>query len=309
MTDILPASSLHNPVMLTQVLTLLVPRPGMAIFDGTIGLGGHAATLLASITPDGVLYGADRDADSLALAEAHLRLVGGNFVLFHDTYDRALQRPDLPGLDGILLDLGLSSWQLACTERGFSFARSGPLDMRMDPTSGLSAQEIVNTWSEDALTQLFARHGEEPNARKVARAIIPRRPIYTTGELAAIASQYAARNPSGAHRATRIFQAVRIAVNDELGCLSRGLPAAVAKLKPEGRLAVISFHSLEDRIVKRFIRSEAKGCICPSRVPICICGQQPRLRDLSSKPLVPGAEEVHFNPRSRSAKLRGAQRI
>ncbi|MBM3270786.1 MAG: 16S rRNA (cytosine(1402)-N(4))-methyltransferase RsmH [Candidatus Sericytochromatia bacterium] len=299
----------HVPVLLAEVMALLRPKPGERVLDGTVGLGGHAARLLAEVSPEGTLYAVDRDPDALSAAQRILRATGGAFVLIHDSFDRALTRPDLPPLDKILLDLGVSSMQLDRPERGFSFSRPGPLDMRMDPTQGRTAADVVNTAPEEELSRIFSAYGEEPRARRVAREIVKRRPFETTEQLARAVAAAAGRNPSGAHPATRVFQALRIAVNDELGALERALPAALDKLVPGGRLAVITFHSLEDRLVKRFIRGEAKGCVCPPRLPACACGRAPRVRDLTPRPIVPSEAELGANPRSRSAKLRGAERI
>lgn len=307
--DSLTVGSHHVPVLLPEVLALLRPEPGHRILDGTVGLGGHAAELLARILPEGTLIAVDRDISALSIAQRRLTAVGGTFLLIHDSFDRALAREDLPPLDGILLDLGVSSMQLDQAERGFSFTQEGPLDMRMDRTQGLKAADLVNEASEEELSRIFSYYGEEPHARRVARAVVQRRPFRTTRELAAVVARAAGRNPSGAHPATRVFQALRIAVNDELGILERALPAAVDRLKPGGRLAIISFHSLEDRIVKRFIRAEARGCLCPPRIPQCVCGRKPRLRDLTPRPITASPAEVAANPRARSARLRGAEKL
>jgi 16S rRNA (cytosine1402-N4)-methyltransferase len=307
--DSLIVGAHHVPVLLPEVIALLQPKPGDRVLDGTVGLGGHAAALLAAISPEGTLIAVDRDPAALPIARNRLGASGNSFVLIHDSFDRALAREDLPPLDGILLDLGVSSMQLDRPERGFSYAQAGPLDMRMDTTAGPSAADLINKASEAELSGLFSRYGEEPHSRRVARTIVKRRPFQTTKELADAIAGAAGRNPSGAHPATRVFQALRIAVNDELGAIERALPAAIDRLKPGGRLAVITFHSLEDRIVKRFIRTEAKGCVCPPRIPLCVCGRLPRLKDLTPKPIVPGPAESAANPRARSAKLRGAERI
>lgn len=307
--DSLTVGAHHVPVLLPEVLALLRPEPGDRMLDGTVGLGGHAAEILARILPEGTLFAVDRDTSALSIAEQRLKAVGGSYLLIHDSFDRALAREDLPALDGILLDLGVSSMQLDQAPRGFSFAQEGPLDMRMDQTQGRSAADLVNEASEEELSRIFSQYGEEPHSRRVARAVARRRPYRTTGELAAVVAAAAGRNPSGAHPATRVFQALRIAVNDELGALERALPAAVDRLKPGGRLAIIAFHSLEDRMVKHFIRGEARGCVCPPRIPQCVCGRKPRLKDLTPKPITASPAETASNPRARSAKLRGAEKL
>ncbi len=295
--------------MLEATLGLLVPQPGDRVLDGTLGLGGHGSALLQAIGPDGVLYGVDRDPEALALARRRLEAQGGRFVLLQETFDRALARDGLPQFDVIFLDLGVSSMQLDTPERGFSFSHPGPLDMRMDPSAGPSAADLVNTATEHELSRIFSAYGEEPHARRVAREIVRCRPFATTSELAACVSRVAGRSNFKVHPATRVFQALRIAVNDELEGLDRALPLAVQHLAPGGRLAILSFHSLEDRRVKQFIRAEAKGCTCPPRLPACVCGRQPRLVDLTSKPILAALDEVAANPRSRSARLRGARRV
>lgn len=302
----------HIPVLLSEVMTYIEPKPGQMVMDGTLGLGGHAEAILNAISPNGTLYGVDRDPDALGVAAHRLRPTGGTYLLTHDRFDHALARSDLPRLDAILLDLGVSSLQLDSSTRGFAFSQDGPLDMRMDPTGALTARDIVNEASEPDLAAAFYRYGEEPKAWAVARAIVRARrskPIESTRQLAAIVSRFAARNLSGANPATRVFQALRILVNEELASLERALPLAHDKLLPGGRLVVISFHSLEDRIVKQFIRSRVKGCHCSSRMPQCVCARLPSMRNLTRRPIVPGHLERFENPRARSAKLRAAERI
>lgn len=279
------------------------------MFDGTLGLGGHARSLIEAIGPRGEFYGVDRDPQALALARSRLEPLGGRLVVTQNTFDRALAQEDLPAFDAILLDLGVSSMQLDRPERGFSFSRPGPLDMRMDPHTGPSARDLVNSATEAELSLLFSRYGEEPHSRRIARAIVRARPFETTDQLASCVARAAGPSRSGMHPATRVFQALRIAVNDELGALERALPLAIDRLAPGGRMAVITFHSLEDRIVKRFIRAEARGCVCPPRLPACACGRAPRVVDLTPKALVASPQEVSLNPRARSAKLRGARKV
>ncbi|MFP5503102.1 MAG: 16S rRNA (cytosine(1402)-N(4))-methyltransferase RsmH [Candidatus Sericytochromatia bacterium] len=301
----------HQPVLLAEVLAQLDPRPGQVMLDGTVGGAGHASELLARLLPDGFLYGIDQDPVALEAARARLATVSDRFELFKANFEAIGSLP-LPPLDGILLDLGVSSPQLDVAERGFSFQQEGPLDMRMSPDNPMTAERLVNQADEQELARVLYEYGEERFSRKVARAIVERRkqePFKTTRELAEFVARLVPRDPSGIHPATLTFQGLRIAVNDELGVAARALPQAVARLKPGGRLAVISFHSLEDRLVKQFFRAEAKGCTCPPRLPMCVCGKQPTIRVLTSKPVVATEEEVRCNPRSRSAKLRVAERL
>jgi 16S rRNA (cytosine1402-N4)-methyltransferase len=303
-------------VLAEPVLALLAPCPGGRYLDGTLGGAGHTALVLAASAPEGRVLALD--ADPQALARAHAGLAGdersGRLLLRHGNFASMAtiaRADDFLAVDGVLLDLGLSSDQLAEPERGFSFAADAPLDMRFDPTHGVPASELVNTLAEAALADLFWRYGEERRARAIARRIVAARvraPIARTGELARLVAGVVHGRPGGIHPATRTFQALRIAVNDELSNLEAGLAAAVEILRPGGRLVVISFHSLEDRIVKRFFQAEQQGCICPPDLPACVCGHQPRLRTLTRHPITAGEAEVRSNPRSRSAKLRAAER-
>lgn len=302
----------HQPVLLAEVLTWLDPRPGQRMLDGTVGGGGHSAELLARLLPGGFLYGIDQDPAALEAATARLGAVSDQFKLFRGNYE-AMDTFGLPPLDGILLDIGVSSPQLDQATRGFSFQQAGPLDMRMDPDNAVTAATLVNEAPEQELARIFYEYGEERHSRRIARAVVKRReedgPFETTLELADLVRRHMPRDPSGIHPATRVFQALRIAVNDELGVLKRVLPKAVAMLKPGGRLAVISFHSLEDRIVKQTLLEEAKSCVCPPRLPVCMCGKQPSVEILTRKPVVATDEEQRCNPRARSAKLRVARRL
>ncbi len=304
----------HTPVFLREVLEGLVVRPGGIYIDGTLGAGGHAEAILAASAPDGRLLGLDRDPQAVTRATARLELYGERVTLRHASYVElgtlARERGFFP-VEGVLFDLGFSSLQIAAAERGFAFRLAGPLDMRFDQTSaGPTAADLVNTLPEAELANLLWRYGEEPRSRRIAQAIVAARPLESTGELAEIVAA-AAERPRGRriHPATRVFQALRIAVNRELESLEAVLPQAVEVLRPGGRLAVITFHSLEDRIVKRFFKQEARGCICPPEVPICACGHQPALRLINRKPMRPSAEELAANPRSRSAKLRVAEKL
>ncbi|MEA3396825.1 MAG: 16S rRNA (cytosine(1402)-N(4))-methyltransferase RsmH [Chloroflexota bacterium] len=304
----------HVPVLLREVLEGLDARPGGVYIDGTLGAGGHAAAILAASAPDGRLLGLDRDPQAVTRATARLEPYGERVTLLHASYVElaALAREQgfFP-VEGVLFDLGFSSLQIAAAERGFAFRLAGPLDMRFDPTAaGPTAADLLNTLPEAELADLLWRYGEEPRSRRIAQAIVAARPLESTGELAEVVAA-AVGYPRGRriHPATRVFQALRIAVNRELESLEAVLPQAVEVLRPGGRLAVITFHSLEDRIVKRFFRQEARGCICPPEAPICTCGHQPTLRLVNRKPLRPSAEELAANPRSRSAKLRVAEKL
>jgi 16S rRNA (cytosine1402-N4)-methyltransferase len=302
----------HTPVLYQNVLSALQLRPGERYIDGTVGAGGHARGILAGSSPDGLLLGLDRDPAALALAAATLTPFEGRFFLRHSSYVRMADEAGELAWDqvyGVLLDLGLSSMQLADPERGFSFQHDGPLDMRFDPDAELTAADLVNSLDEDELVGILSKYGEEPRSRTVARAIIAARPITTTAELAQVASRSAARTRRGLHPATRTFQALRIAVNDELQALQMGLEAALALLKPGGRIAVIAFHSLEDRIVKQFFNRERQDCICPPEQPFCSCGHKATLRLITRRPERPADAEIVGNPRARSARLRVAERL
>lgn len=304
-------SVFHTSVLFDEALRLLDPQPGGRYIDGTVGAGGHAAGILEASVPDGRLLGLDADAETLALARERLAAFGARVTLVHANFARMGEVARSHGFDpvaGVLLDLGLSSMDVDDPARGFSFLREGPLDMRYDRAQGQTAADLVNTLSEAALADLIYRYGEERRARAVARRIVARRPLHTTIELAAVVAEVVKGRP-GLHPATRTFQALRMAVNDELGALEQGLAAAIDLLQPGGVLAVIAFHSLEDRLVKQTFRREAQDCICPPGQPVCTCGHRAVLEILTRKPVVPGAEEVARNPRSRSAKLRAARRI
>jgi 16S rRNA (cytosine1402-N4)-methyltransferase len=306
----------HVPVMPEEVLAALAVRSGARYLDGTLGGGGHATLVLERGAPDARVLGIDQDAVALARATARLAeaVVCGRLVVRQGNFadmGRIAAGADFLPLDGVLLDLGLSSDQLADKSRGFAFASDAPLDMRFDTSRGRTAAELVNVLEEAELADVLWRYGEERRSRAIARRIVQMRgraPIAGTRELARLVAAAVPGRPGGIHPATRTFQALRIAVNDELGSLERALPAAVAALAPGGRLAVISFHSLEDRIVKTFIRAEVRGCICPPELPACVCGREPRLRDLARHPILAELAEVAANPRARSAKLRIAER-
>ncbi len=307
----------HVPVMVNEVVELLRPAPGNVIVDCTVGGGGHASALLPRIVPGGRLIGIDRDPRTLATARDRLAPFGDAVTLVHGNFGDLgviLAGLDLGGVDAVLFDLGVSSFQLDEPERGFTYRTDAPLDMRMDPGSPTSAAEIVNTWPAQELARILREFGEERWAGRIAAAIVRARekaPLSTTGELAAVVKDAipAAARRSGPHPARRTFQALRIAVNAELDALQQGLAAAIDALLPGGRVAVISFHSLEDRIVKRTFAELAAGCRCPPELPECRCGRQARLRVLTRKPVTPTHDEVAANPRARSARLRAAERL
>ena len=306
-----PSATDHVPVLADEVRNCLAVRPGETVVDATFGAGGHAALLAADLEGTGKLIAIDRDPTARDYfdrfskrAGVQTRFLRGDFaVVLEQLADNGVQA------DALLLDLGVSSMQIDRPERGFSYAADAPLDMRMDPSADVTAAGIVNEADERDLATIFKRYGEERYARQIAREIVRRRkeqPFERTGELVDViraAIPAPARFGDG-HPAKRVFQALRIAVNDELGSLAAALPAAFTMLRPGGRLAVISFHSLEDRIVKRFMRDRERGCDCPPEFPVCICGKQPELRALSRKAIRPSPAELAQNPRAASARLR-----
>ena len=310
-TDIGPVGAAHVPVMVVQVVGGLRPRPGACLVDGTVGLGGHAAALLDAVS-DTTLLGVDQDPAALAVATDRLRRYGDRVVLRRGSFASLGEHMAAVGLtraDGILLDLGVSSPQLDRAERGFSLRHDGPLDMRMDPTGTLTAATIVNEWAVEDIARVLAEFGEEPRARAVARAIVRARPLTTTAALARVVAHAAVRPATGRDPATRTFQALRIAVNDELGALDAVLERGWELLAPGGRFAILSYHSLEDRRVKLAFRRWAARCLCPPAVPVCRCGWSPRVRVLTPRPLRPEAVETARNPRARSARLRVVERL
>jgi 16S rRNA (cytosine1402-N4)-methyltransferase len=305
-------SSPHIPVLYQEVLEYLRPETGRLFIDGTVGAGGHTAGLLQASAPDGRVLAFDRDPAAIAFARERLAQFEDRVVFVRASYSemaRLAPEYDFGQVDGILLDLGLSSRQLDDTGRGFSFLQDGPLDMRFNNTRGRTAADLLNTLDETALANIFWRYGEVRANRKYARAIVRHRPIETTGQLADLILQESGGRRGRIHPATQLFQALRIAVNDELGMLEQGLAAAVSLLNPGGRLSVISFHSLEDRLVKNFIRDQSRDCICPRQQPICTCNTQPALRPITRKVVRPNDEEIASNPRSRSARMRVAERV
>jgi 16S rRNA (cytosine1402-N4)-methyltransferase len=315
--NVLPHSaSDHTPVLADEVRELLAVQPGETVVDATFGAGGHARILAADLRGQGKLVAIDRDPSVKAhfdrfkaQAGVDVRFLRGDFAIVLTQ----LATNEIKA-DAILLDIGVSSMQIDRPERGFSYATDAPLDMRMDPSSEVTAATIVNTWDERELATIFRRFGEERFSGPIARAIVRRRAertFFRTGDLVDVIKTSIptpARFGEG-HPAKRVFQALRIAVNDELGQLEAALPAAVAMLRPGGRLAVISFHSLEDRIVKQFMVAGAKGCTCPPDFPICVCGKEPELRLLTRKPVRPSASEIDLNPRAASSRLRVAVKV
>lgn len=307
----------HLPVMVEEVIVGLSPRPGSLLVDATVGGGGHAARILEANAPDGRLLGLDADPAAIERSERQLRAFGARAVLRRANFEAlgdVARGEGIDAVDGILFDLGLSSDQLADEPRGFSFRAEGPLDMRFDTERGQAAKDLLATEDEEALTTTFRRFGEEPYAARIARAIVRERertPITRASQLAELVSRAVpgGRARRRTHPATRVFQALRIAVNRELEVLPRALAAALDLLRPGGRLAVISYHSLEDRIVKRFVAAERRGCICAPEIPVCVCGHSPRLRVVGPAPQFPSPEEVASNPRARSARLRVAERL
>ncbi len=302
----------HIPVLPDEVISGLRVEPGSRIIDATVGGGGHAAEILAASAPDGQLLGLDRDPAALEVAKERLAPYEGRFELVHASFAdlrEVAEAHNFVPVEGILFDLGLSSLQLGDAERGFSFMSEGPLDMRFDPTSGgPTAADLVNTLSAEALADILYEYGEERQSRRIAKAIVEARPVHTTGELTDVIAEEVGRRRGRLHPATLTFQALRIAVNEELTAVKAALPQAVEILEAGGRLAVIAFHSLEDRIVKRFMRRESKDCICPRELPICTCDHEATLNVMTKKPIRPTEEEAAVNPRSRSARLRIAER-
>ena len=308
----------HKPVLLQEVLEFLQPKPGMVFVDGTLGGGGPSKAILEKILPGGKLLAFDQDLDAINAAKQVLTPLGEeNFQLFHRNFRdmaQALSQTAYEKVDGILLDLGVSSYQLDQKERGFSYQYDAPLDMRMDRTQDFDAAELVNKAGLEELARIIRDYGEEKWAKRIASFIVEERqrnPLRTTGQLVEVikkAIPNSARR-EGPHPAKRTFQALRIAVNRELEILPPALEDALGLLKPGGRMAVITFHSLEDRLVKTAFRKAAQGCVCPKDFPMCVCQQKPRVKIITGKPVVPTTEEIADNPRARSAKLRVVEKV
>ncbi len=308
----------HSPVMPDQVMQSLAPAPGSLQIDTTVGGGGHTERILEAASPDGRVLGLDADPAAIARVAERLGRFGDRLVLRQANFRELAEVAPAAGfgaVDGALFDLGLSSFQLVDRDRGFGFRAGGPLDMRFDTSRGVPASDLLATLDADELAALFRRYGEEPAAWRIAKAIVEARraaPVDSAEALAELVERVVPGNPRHKrriHPATRVFQALRIAVNEELDALEQGLAAAVDLLRPGGRLVVLSYHSLEDRIVKRFLQAERRGCTCPPEAPVCVCGKQPRLRLVTRPSLTPTPEEIEANPRARSARLRAAERL
>lgn len=309
----------HQPVLLDECLTWLTPQPGDLVVDGTVGGGGHAEAILARTGPSGRLLGLDHDPQAITAAGTRLQPFGDRVTLVQASFralSSVLDDLQIAQVDGVLLDLGVSSPQLDDPERGFRFAEETaartPLDMRMGPEVGPSAAARLGDATQEELAAWFRDYADLPGARRLARAIVAAREraaIETSADLLAVVREARVGGGRRHNPATLVYQAIRIAVNDELGALDEGLEAAIECLRPGGRLVVIAYHSAEDRIVKRRFRDAARGCVCPPHVPICVCGGRVRLRVLTKRPVRASEDEVRHNPRSRSARLRAAERL
>jgi 16S rRNA (cytosine1402-N4)-methyltransferase len=306
----------HTPVLLREAIDLLAPKPGGVYVDGTLGAGGHATEILKRSAPDGILIGLDQDAEAVERCRTALAPFGSRAVIRQANYrdlPEVLSGLGYESIDGVLLDLGMSWFHLKAPERGFSFMLDGPLDMRMDQSKPQSAADLVNTLPREELAKVIREYGEESRAWAIAGAIEKARvkePITSTAQLARIVtSVFPPYPPRRIHPATLTFQALRIAVNDEMDALQEGLDRIMPVVRRGGRLAIISFHSLEDRIVKRTFAASAKGCICPPKMPVCACGKKPELTVLTPRPVIAGPEELERNPAARSAKLRAAEKL
>lgn len=302
----------HQPVLYQQVMNALAPEKGSLFLDGTLGAGGHAKCILQASTPHGQLLGLDRDAEAMKMARQRLRAYKDRLILRQASYRNAPDILDQVGwkrVNGILLDLGVSSMQIDQPQRGFSFMEDGPLDMRFDQDQEVTAADILNSLEEPELVSIIWEYGEERYSRQIARAIVDARPIQTTRDLARLVQSVVPGHGSQIHPATRTFQALRIATNEELEVLSTALPELLNRLAPAGRIAIISFHSLEDRIVKQYFKKESSDCLCPPKQPVCTCGHQASIKVLTKKPVRPDKHEIEHNPRARSARLRVAEKL
>jgi 16S rRNA (cytosine1402-N4)-methyltransferase len=306
------ANRVHTPVLVEEIIAALDVRPGKRYVDCTLGGGGHSAAILACCRPGGALLGIDADPEAINLAQHNLYDYFESCVIINDNFynlENICSKTGFSQADGILFDLGLSSLQLSSAERGFSFQANGPLDMRFNPDEQLTAADIVNRMPEAKLAQLILIYGEESQANKIAKSIVASRPVADTADLASIIAATVGENFGKINPATKTFQALRIAVNRELDHLTSALEQTLHCLAPGGRLAVISYHSLEDRIVKNFMLRETRACICPADLPQCRCQHEPCLEIISRHPITPSDSEIEKNPRSRSARLRVARKI
>ncbi len=304
----------HTPVMLEEVLQYLDPKPGGIYADGTLGGGGHSLEILKRISPGGRLIGIDRDPAAIKAAQERMKDWAGSFTAVHGNYSDIREILDDLGvehLDGMIMDLGVSSYQLDEKERGFTYNEDVRLDMRMDTTQDFSAYDVINGYTAEDLARIFWQYGEERWSKRIAEFIVKNRPIDTTGRLVEVikAAVPASARRTGPHPARRVFQAIRIEVNSELEHLKVAVDKAVSALKPGGRLCIITFHSLEDRIVKTEFQRLSNPCTCPPKSPVCLCGETPQVEILTRKPVLPTAEEIDSNPRSRSAKLRACRKL
>jgi 16S rRNA (cytosine1402-N4)-methyltransferase len=302
----------HQPVLYNEIIHFLQPQRSGRYIDGTVGAGGHARGILDASEPDGILLGLDLDTTALELARKNLESYEDRVFLVHSSFGNLRKQLNAMGwqmVDGILLDLGLSSMQIDTPGRGFSFRQEASLDMRFNQQNPLSAKDLVNNLPEGELADLLFKYGEERRSRQVAKAIVKSRPIESTLELAKIIASATSSGRPGRHPATRSFQALRIAVNDELSVLEKVLPQAISSLKQNGRLAVIAYHSLEDRIVKHYFRQESQDCICPPEQIVCICGHKAAVKVITKRPIRPQEEEIIRNSRARSARLRVVEKL
>jgi 16S rRNA (cytosine1402-N4)-methyltransferase len=302
----------HQPVLYNEIIHFLQPQLSGRYIDGTVGAGGHARGILDASEPDGILLGLDLDTTALELARKNLESYQDRVFLVHSSFGNLRKQLNAMGwqmVDGILLDLGLSSMQIDTPGRGFSFRQEASLDMRFNQQNPVSAKDLVNNLPEGELADLLFKYGEERRSRQVAKAIVKSRPIESTLELAKIIASATSSGRPGRHPATRSFQALRIAVNDELAVLEKVLPQAISSLKQNGRLAVIAYHSLEDRIVKHYFRQESQDCICPPEQIVCICGHKAAVKVITKRPIRPQEEEIIRNSRARSARLRVVEKL
>ncbi len=302
----------HEPVLLEESISALQIQRGGRYIDCTVNGGGHAAAILEESSPGGQLLGIDADPEAIRIVKEKFKSYGNSVILVNENFrylESICNRYSFRPVHGIIFDLGMSSLQLEASGRGFSFQQDAPLDMRFSPRQSLTAADIVNTYPEGELARLLEEYGEEYRGRQIARRIVEKRPLRSTLELSRVVEGAVGGRRGKIHPATKTFQALRIAVNEELDSLEIALQQALNLLGSGGRLVVISFHSLEDRLVKEFLRRESQGCICPPSAPVCICGHKPNLKIVTRKAISPSQSEIQANPRSRSAKMRVGERI